>query len=67
MIYYYIESFRYVAWLLYVLIVIGYRKLFEKASSAQNLAITRFRWIRVALFEKKLQSIVCYIVQEADR
>ena len=44
-----------------------FRKLFEKAGSAQNLAITRFRWIRVALFEKKLQSIVCYIVQESDR
>ena len=44
-----------------------FRKLTEKANSSQNLAAARFRWIKVALFEKKLQSIVCYIVQEADR
>eukprot|EP00095_Tigriopus_kingsejongensis_P009031 snap_masked-scaffold458_size165745-processed-gene-0.3 protein:Tk09031 transcript:snap_masked-scaffold458_size165745-processed-gene-0.3-mRNA-1 annotation:"small g protein signaling modulator 1-like" len=40
----------------------------EKASSGSNLAaITRFMWIRVALFEKRLQRIVCYLVQESDR
>ena len=40
----------------------------EKANSGGNLAMTtRYLWIRVALFEKKLQKIVCHLVQEADK
>ena len=42
--------------------------LLEKANSGSNLAaITRYMWIRVALFEKKLQRIVAYLVEEADK
>ena len=40
----------------------------EKTNSGSNLAIlTRFLWIRIALFEKRLQKIVCYFVKESDR
>lgn len=40
----------------------------EKANSGGNLAMTmRYLWIRVALFEKKLQTIVCHLVHEAEK
>ena len=40
----------------------------EKANSGGNLATTmRYLWIRVALFEKKLQRIVCHLVHEAEK
>ncbi|TRY80317.1 hypothetical protein TCAL_11740 [Tigriopus californicus] len=40
----------------------------EKANSGSNLAaVTRYMWIRVALFEKRLQRIICHLVQESDR
>ena len=40
----------------------------EKANSGGNLAMTmRYLWIRVALFEKKLQKIVCHLVHEAEK
>lgn len=43
--------------------------LMEKTQSGSNLAAftPRFLWIRVALFEKRLQKIVAYLVQESDR
>ena len=42
--------------------------LLEKANSGSNLAaINRYVWIRVALFEKRLQKIVAFLVEEADK
>ena len=43
--------------------------LIEKTQSGTNLtAFTpRHLWIRVALFEKRLQKIVAYLVAESDK
>ena len=43
--------------------------LLEKAQSGTNLAAfsPRYMWIRVALFEKRLQRIVAYLVAESDK
>ena len=41
----------------------------EKTHSGSNLAAftPRYLWIRIALFEKRLQQIVVYLVSQSDK
>ena len=52
-----------------IMILCSMSGLLEKTQSGSNLAAftPKYHWIRIALFEKRLQKIVAHLVAESDK